>query len=88
MKIQSLLLVLISGSNYECSTRPNDIGSNPEKVISGDFAGQGANGARGPVHFRIKGNDVVVTKPNGEFVTILKNGITNTSVKTALKGVK
>ena len=66
----------------------NDIGSNPEKVISGDFAGQGANGARGPVHFRIKGNDVVVTKPNGEFVTILKNGITNTSVKTALKGVK
>ena len=23
MKIQSLLLVLISGSNYECSTRPN-----------------------------------------------------------------
>ena len=22
MKIQSLLLVLISGSNYECSTRP------------------------------------------------------------------
>ena len=25
MKIQSLLLVLISGSNYECSTRPNII---------------------------------------------------------------
>jgi len=23
----------------------------------------------------IKGNDVVVTKPNGEFVTILKDGI-------------
>ena len=25
MKIQSLLLVLISGSNYECSTRPNNL---------------------------------------------------------------
>ena len=25
MKIQSLSLVLISGSNYECSTRPNNI---------------------------------------------------------------
>jgi len=36
--------------------------------------------------FRIKGNDVVVTKPDGSFVTILKDGVNNTSVKNALKG--
>lgn len=67
--------------------RINDIGNHPEKVIPGTFAGQGANGARGDVFFRIKGNDVVVTKPNGEFVTILKDGaIQNPSVLSALKG--
>ncbi|WP_289048732.1 PilW family protein, partial [uncultured Psychrobacter sp.] len=33
MKIQSLLLVLISGSNYECSTRPNKI----KKIIDGQI---------------------------------------------------
>lgn len=65
----------------------NEIGSNPEKVITGTFAGQGANGTRGAVHFRIKDNDVVVTKPNGEFVTVLKDSIYNTSVETALKGL-
>lgn len=64
-----------------------DIGSNPEKVIPGTFAGQGANGARGDVYFRIKGDDVVVSKSDGTFVTILKNGVTqNSSVKNALKG--
>lgn len=41
----------------------------------------------GAVQFRIKGNNVVVTKPNGEFVTILKNGVNNTSVRHALNGV-
>lgn len=41
-------------------------------------------GRGGNVHFRIKGNDVVVTKTDGTFVTILKNGINNTSVKKAL----
>ena len=36
--------------------------------------------------FRIKGNDVVVTKPDGKFVTILKDGVKNNgSVKSALK---
>ncbi|MFC3393722.1 hemagglutinin repeat-containing protein [Brenneria rubrifaciens] len=66
----------------------NDIGSNPDKVVAGKFAGQGVgNGAsRGDVFFRIKGNDVVVTKPDGSFVTILKDGVNNTSVKNALKG--
>ncbi|GFM84113.1 hypothetical protein PSCICN_48050 [Pseudomonas cichorii] len=65
----------------------HDVGSNPEKVILGTFAGQGANGARGDVFFRVKGNDVVVTKPDGTFVTILKDGVTqNPSVQSALKG--
>ncbi|WP_259640335.1 hemagglutinin repeat-containing protein [Pseudomonas syringae] len=65
----------------------HDIGSNPEKIIPGTFAGQGANGARGDVFFRVKGNDVVVTKPDGTFVTILKDGVTqNSSVQSALKG--
>ncbi|MGK0131513.1 hypothetical protein ACR2RM_26890, partial [Pseudomonas aeruginosa] len=41
---------------------------------------------RGDVFFRIKGDDVVVTKPDGTFVTIMKDGINNTSVKNALKG--
>lgn len=67
--------------------RINDIGNNPEKVIPGTFSGQGANGRRGDVYFRIKGNDVVVTKPNGTFVTILKDGVIgNPSVKRALRG--
>lgn len=65
----------------------NDIGNNATKVIPGTFAGQGANGARCNVYFRIKGNDVVVTKPNGTFVTILKDGVNqNPSVKSALEG--
>ncbi|UYA60286.1 Hemolysin [Pectobacterium sp. F1-1] len=66
----------------------NDIGSKPDKVVAGKFAGQGVgNGAsRGDVFFRVKGNDVVVTKPDGSFVTVLKDGVNNTSVKNALKG--
>lgn len=63
-----------------------DIGNNPEKVIPGTFAGQGNGGTRGNVFFRIKGNDVVITKPDGTFVTIMKDGINNPSVKNALKG--
>ncbi len=66
----------------------NDIGSNPDKVVAGKFAGQGVeNGASsGGIFFRIKGNDVVVTKPDGSFVTVLRDGVNNTSVKNALKG--
>ncbi|KGM27772.1 hypothetical protein KS18_12875 [Photorhabdus luminescens] len=64
----------------------NDIGNNADKTIPGVFAGQGPNGTRGDVFFKIKGNDVVVTKPDGTFVTILKGGVNNTSVKNALKG--
>jgi len=65
----------------------NDIASHPDKVIVGKFAGQGAGvgASRGDVFFRIKGNDVV-TRPDGSFVTILKDGINNTSVKNVLMG--
>lgn len=67
--------------------RIQDVESNPEKVIPGTFAGQEANGARSDVFFRVKGNDVVVTKPDGTFVTILKDGVTqNLSVQSVLKG--
>ena len=63
----------------------NDIANNPDKVVKGTFSGQGLNGTRGDVNFRIQGNDVVVTTPNNEFVTILKGGVNqNTSVKNAL----
>jgi len=64
----------------------NDIGFYPDKTIPGTFRGQGANGIRGDVYFRIKGNDVVVTEKNGTFITIMKDGINNTSVQNALKG--
>ena len=68
-----------------------DIGTNPDKVVRGTFNGLGngssqINGNRGPAQFRIKGNDVVVTRPNGNFVTILRNGVTNPSVQAALNG--
>jgi filamentous hemagglutinin len=64
----------------------NDIGNNPQIVIPGTFIGQGPNNTRGLVFFRIKGLDVVVTKPDGTFVTILKSGVNNPSVKRALTG--
>jgi filamentous hemagglutinin len=41
----------------------NDIANNPDKVVKGTFSGQGSNGTRGDVNFRIQGNDVVVTTP-------------------------
>lgn len=63
-----------------------EIASSPDKVIPGRFAGQGPDGTRGAVFFRIKGEDVVVTKPDGTFVAILKDGINNASVKNALSG--
>ncbi|MDQ8936413.1 hypothetical protein [Acinetobacter rudis] len=64
-----------------------NIGKNPDKIVRGSFVGQGPGGTRGVVQFRIKGNDVVVTKPDGTFVTILRNGIKNPLVKQAISGV-
>lgn len=48
----------------------------------------GAGRARGAVQFFIKGKDVVVNTPKGEFVTILKNGINSKSVQNALEASK
>ena len=66
--------------------RINNIASKPDVVVAGTFKGQGVGGARGPVKFYVKGSDVVVTKLNGDFITVLKDGINNTSVMNALKG--
>ena len=40
-------------------------------------------GQEGEVYFYIKGEDVVVTKKTGEFITILKGGTENARVKNA-----
>ena len=66
----------------------NDIANHPDKVIPGTFSGQGVGGVRGDVIFNIKGSDVVITKLDGTFVTIMKDGVNNTSVQNALKGIK
>ncbi|MFK3799398.1 hypothetical protein [Pseudomonas sp. NPDC088444] len=63
----------------------SEIASSPDDVVPGTFAGQGPNGLRGDVVFRIKGDDVVVTKPNGAFITTMKDGINNPSVQSVLK---
>lgn len=66
----------------------HEIHRNPSQIREGTFAGQGAvtaNGsnARGDVRFYIRGNDVVVADKADNFVTILKDGISNTSVQNA-----
>jgi RHS repeat-associated protein len=63
----------------------NSIVKGAERVATGTFLGQGPGGSRGPVVFFVRGRDVVVTNRKGEFVTILKNGITNSSVQQALR---
>ncbi len=54
-----------------------DIASSPDKVAEGTFRSL-------PRKFLVKGEDVVVTTPSGDFVTILKGGINNPSVRRAL----
>ena len=51
--------------------------SNYDEIAEGDWRGQ-----EGVVNFYIKGNDVVVVS-NGEFVTIMKDGVNNARVKRA-----
>jgi RHS repeat-associated protein len=65
----------------------NDIGRNPTQVVSGLWRGLGEGGKIGQAEFRIKGSDVVVTTPKGEFVTILKNGIENKFVQAAINSL-
>ncbi|WP_312408643.1 RHS repeat-associated core domain-containing protein, partial [Rhizobium sp.] len=61
-----------------------NIMDNPDRVAKGTFRGQGAGNVRGDVNFNIKGNDVVVTDMDGQFVTVMKDGLNNTSVRKAL----
>jgi hypothetical protein len=60
-----------------------NMGSNPDQVVTGTFSGGGPTGRR-DVLFYVQGNDVVVTSPAGEFVTVLQNGVTNPNVVRAL----
>lgn len=54
-----------------------DILNNYDEIVEGDWRGQ-----EGKVDFYIRGNDVVVIS-NNEFVTILKDGVSNERVKKA-----
>jgi filamentous hemagglutinin len=56
-----------------------EIHTSPDRVVEGIFRGQGA------VKFFIKGDDVVVTTPTEDFVTILKGGVHNPAVRRALQ---
>ena len=55
-----------------------EIRTSPDIVVEGTFRGQGA------VKFFIKGEDVMITTPTDDFVTILKGGMHNPSVRRAL----
>ena len=57
-----------------------DIRSNATEVRTGSWRAQPEE-----VLFFIKGEDVVVTKKNGEFITVLKGGVNNERVKNARK---
>jgi hypothetical protein len=65
-----------------------DIYANATEFREGTFSGQGevtesgAN-ARGSVWFYAKRMDVVLTDKSDNFVTILQNGVTNTSFRRA-----
>ena len=48
--------------------------TNAEVTKIGTWRGQDEE-----VLFKIKGKDVVITKQNGEFITILKNGVINSA---------
>lgn len=65
-----------------------DVYANATQFRDGTFAGQGAAlpsgaNARGPVWFYAKGKDVVITDKADNFVTIMKDGVNNTSFLTA-----
>lgn len=57
-----------------------DVQTNAEEVRTGFWRGQ-----KEDVLFYIKGDDVVITKQNNEFITLMKGGINNGRVKIARK---
>jgi RHS repeat-associated protein len=65
--------------------RISEIGTRPERAVNGTFSG-GEEGGRRLVQFRITGRDVVVTDRSGGFVTMLKDGISNSNVQNAIRG--
>ena len=56
----------------------NNIQTSPDRIAEGNWRGQ-----EDDVLFYIKGEDVVVTKKNDEFITVLKGGVNNARVKNA-----
>ena len=56
----------------------DNIHRNSDEVRIGHWRGQ-----KEDVLFHIKGNDVVITKQNEEFITVLKDGTNNSGVKNA-----
>lgn len=55
-----------------------DIVDHADEKVGGEWRGQ-----EEAVLFHIRGQDVVVTKENGEFVTVLKGGVENARIKKA-----
>lgn len=55
-----------------------DIVDHADEKVGGEWRGQ-----EEAVLFHIRGQDVVVTRENGEFVTVLKGGVENARVKKA-----
>lgn len=51
-----------------------------DEVRTGEWAGQ-----EGEILFFIKGEDVMLTKQNGEFITLFKGDINNARIKNARK---
>jgi filamentous hemagglutinin len=56
-----------------------EIRTSPDRVVKGTFRGQGS------VQFFVKGEDIVVTTPANDFITILKGGVHNPAVRRALE---
>lgn len=66
-----------------------DIYNTAAEFRDGTFSGQGtltpAGHVKGPVWFYAKGTDVVITDKSDNFVTILKDGVTNSTSFRAAK---
>lgn len=68
----------IESDREKMNTIIDDIFSNNDEIRIGKWSGQHSD-----VIFYIKGENVVITKQNGEFITILKGGISGGRVADA-----
>jgi hypothetical protein len=64
-------------ARYAFQSRLQRVFSNAQEVRKGLWRGQGVGGAQGDVLFYRRGHDVLVTTPEGDFVTFLQGGINN-----------